>query len=239
MLAITAKLIMLTPARVCGNCLRLDDTRGRLWPTQRGEAGAAFVWNDGQAQVGDPREIQPQVFVLKGRTVRAKGVSPLQSVTGGAVVSLPAGYRVTCYNIISITHPSQRNCARACDCECFRKRRVSIVLSCWLAGLPLEAWVYDLRAPGAKRGLPYGLARERGELYRCGRLPCSHSPARQDPRRVSWTGELLWVRRRARSRAARFRHGHADWIPACANHRTLSIRRCALRSFPLCPHARP
>jgi hypothetical protein len=41
----------------------------------------------------------------------------------------------------------------------------------WLAGLPLEAWVYDLRAPGAKRGLPYGLARERGELYRCGRLP--------------------------------------------------------------------
>jgi hypothetical protein len=41
----------------------------------------------------------------------------------------------------------------------------------WLAGLPLEAWVYDLRAPGARRGLPYGLARERGNLVRCGRLP--------------------------------------------------------------------
>ena len=41
----------------------------------------------------------------------------------------------------------------------------------WLAGLPLEAWVYDLRAPGARRGLPYGLARERGDLCRCGRLP--------------------------------------------------------------------
>jgi hypothetical protein len=41
----------------------------------------------------------------------------------------------------------------------------------WLAGLPLDAWVYDLRAPGAKRGLPYGLIRERGNLCRCGRLP--------------------------------------------------------------------
>jgi hypothetical protein len=41
----------------------------------------------------------------------------------------------------------------------------------WLAGLPMNAWVYDLRSPGPRRGLPYGLARERGELCRCGRLP--------------------------------------------------------------------
>jgi hypothetical protein len=41
----------------------------------------------------------------------------------------------------------------------------------WLAGLPVNAWVYDLRSPGPRRGLPYGLSRERGELYRCGRLP--------------------------------------------------------------------
>jgi hypothetical protein len=41
----------------------------------------------------------------------------------------------------------------------------------WLAGLPVNAWVYDLRSPGARRGLPYGMARERGELCRCGRLP--------------------------------------------------------------------
>jgi len=40
----------------------------------------------------------------------------------------------------------------------------------WLAGLPVNAWVYDLRAPGINRGLPYGLIRERGEIYRCGRL---------------------------------------------------------------------
>jgi len=41
----------------------------------------------------------------------------------------------------------------------------------WLAGLPMNAWVYDLRNPGLRRGLPYGLMRERGELSRCGRLP--------------------------------------------------------------------
>jgi len=40
----------------------------------------------------------------------------------------------------------------------------------WLAGLPVNAWVYDLRAPGATRGLPYGLMHERGQLCRCGRL---------------------------------------------------------------------
>ena len=40
----------------------------------------------------------------------------------------------------------------------------------WLAGLPVNAWVYDLRAPGINRGLPYGLVHQRGELRRCGRL---------------------------------------------------------------------
>jgi len=40
----------------------------------------------------------------------------------------------------------------------------------WLAGLPANAWVYDLRGPGATRGLPYGLMHERGQLCRCGRL---------------------------------------------------------------------
>jgi hypothetical protein len=41
----------------------------------------------------------------------------------------------------------------------------------WLAELPVNAWVYDLRSPGRRRGLPYGLAHERGGWYRCGRLP--------------------------------------------------------------------
>ena len=41
----------------------------------------------------------------------------------------------------------------------------------WLASLPVNAWIYDLRAPGVRRGLPYGLMRERGAVCRCGSLP--------------------------------------------------------------------
>jgi len=40
----------------------------------------------------------------------------------------------------------------------------------WLTELPVNAWVYDLRAPAVTRGLPYGLMHERGQLCRCGRL---------------------------------------------------------------------
>jgi hypothetical protein len=41
----------------------------------------------------------------------------------------------------------------------------------WLATLPSDAYVYDLRTPMAARGWPYGLAGPDGRLYRCGRLP--------------------------------------------------------------------
>jgi len=41
----------------------------------------------------------------------------------------------------------------------------------WLAGLPFDAYVYDLRTPTIARGWPYGLAGPSGRLYRCGRLP--------------------------------------------------------------------
>ena len=41
----------------------------------------------------------------------------------------------------------------------------------WLAELPFDARIYDLRAQSALRGWPYGLAGPDGRLYRCGRLP--------------------------------------------------------------------
>jgi hypothetical protein len=44
-------------------------------------------------------------------------------------------------------------------------------LRAWLAGLPVDASIYDLRAPSPTRGWPYGLAGPEGRLYRCGRLP--------------------------------------------------------------------
>jgi len=44
-------------------------------------------------------------------------------------------------------------------------------LRAWLAGLPFDASVYDLRAPAPTRGWPYDLAGPEGRLYRCGKLP--------------------------------------------------------------------
>ena len=41
----------------------------------------------------------------------------------------------------------------------------------WLARLPVNAWIYDLRAPTISRGLPYGVAPDPSHLFRCGRLP--------------------------------------------------------------------
>src|SRR5882672_9080052 len=41
----------------------------------------------------------------------------------------------------------------------------------WLLGLPMDAYVYDLRVQGIARGWPYGVAGPSGRFYRCGRLP--------------------------------------------------------------------
>ncbi len=41
----------------------------------------------------------------------------------------------------------------------------------WLLRLPLDAYVYDLRAPKTPRGWPYGVLGPSGRQYRCGRLP--------------------------------------------------------------------
>jgi hypothetical protein len=41
----------------------------------------------------------------------------------------------------------------------------------WLLGLPVDAYVYDLRVQGIVRGWPYGVAGPSGRFYRCGRLP--------------------------------------------------------------------
>ena len=41
----------------------------------------------------------------------------------------------------------------------------------WLGRLPVNAWVYDLRAPAISRGLPYGVAPDPSHVFRCGRLP--------------------------------------------------------------------
>ncbi len=61
----------------------------------------------------------------------------------------------------------------------------------WLAELPIDAHVFDLRGTSPPRGWPYGLAGPDGHLYRCGRLPIfavcgSHSPSR-------WTQHMVQI----------------------------------------------
>jgi hypothetical protein len=41
----------------------------------------------------------------------------------------------------------------------------------WVATLPPDAYVYDLRTPTLARGWPYGVAGPAGRFYRCGRAP--------------------------------------------------------------------
>ena len=68
----------------------------------------------------------------------------------------------------------------------------------WLAALPFDVHVYDLRAPSALRGWPHGLAGPAGRLYRCGRLPVfavsaapSASRWTQHMSQIAATGEIL------------------------------------------------
>ena len=55
--------------------------------------------------------------------------------------------------------------------EARERCRGDTALRGWLAALPLDASIYDLRAPSPARGWPYGLVGPDSRLYRCGRLP--------------------------------------------------------------------
>ncbi|HLZ99485.1 MAG TPA: hypothetical protein VKP66_16235 [Steroidobacteraceae bacterium] len=60
----------------------------------------------------------------------------------------------------------------------------------WLRGIPYEAWLYDLRAPSAARGWPYGLAGPDGRLDRCGRLPVFAVAGCSQSRRTPYMPEI-------------------------------------------------
>ena len=81
--------------------------------------------------------------------------------------------------------------------ESYQTCRGDLRLRGWLALLPFDARVYDLRAPTAMRGWPYGFGGPDGRLYRCGRLPVfavSTSPSasrwRQYMTQIAAVGEI-------------------------------------------------
>src|ERR1700704_1903288 len=70
-----------TPRAINADLLRRKAKRSKS-----GDARAALVRNYGQAQMGDRREFQPQLFVLKDRTLRAEGVLLHEHLAVGAAV---------------------------------------------------------------------------------------------------------------------------------------------------------
>lgn len=99
-------------------------------------------------------------------------------------------------------------CRQALAREAYRNCQRDRGLRGWLAELPFDAHLYDLRTASTLRGWPYGLAGPDGHLYRCGRLPLfavcsSYSPSRwtQHMTKIATTRETL-VPAIARSGAA-------------------------------------
>lgn len=79
-------------------------------------------------------------------------------------------------------------------------------LRAWLAALPSDARIYDLRGSSTVRGWPYGLLGHDGKFYRCGSLP------------VFAVAGLPYVNRWKRHLAHVAASGEILW-PAAASHR--------------------
>jgi len=83
--------------------------------------------------------------------------------------------------------------------ESYEVCRQDPALRGWLAELPFDAQIYDLRTASAARGWPYGLAGPDGRCYRCGRLPIfavadSPSASRwsRHMARIAATRDMVW-----------------------------------------------
>jgi hypothetical protein len=77
----------------------------------------------------------------------------------------------------------------------------------WLAALPFDVHIYDLRDPSELRGWPYGLAGPEGRLYRCGRLPVFAVSAA--PSASRWTQHMSQIAATAETLAPAAAHGLA------------------------------
>ena len=76
----------------------------------------------------------------------------------------------------------------------------------WVAALPFDVHIYDLRDPSELRGWPYGLAGPEGRLYRCGRLPVFAVSAA--PSASRWTRHVSQIAATAETLAPAAAHAH-------------------------------
>jgi hypothetical protein len=131
------------------------DTAGRRWITEMSDVGLpGRVWclfSAPQVAVYVSEDMAQFMATLKERTCNDRIFSWLQDLTAQAH---------------AIWAHRRRLALRRCHAEA-----VDPGLASWLSTLPVEAYVYDLRAPMAARGWPYGLASRTGHVYRYGREP--------------------------------------------------------------------
>jgi hypothetical protein len=102
-------------------------------------------------------------------------------------------------------------------------------LRTWVATLPPDAYVYDLRTPTLARGWPYGVAGPAGRFYRCGRAPVfavSGPPASDRwARHLSEIASTFPVAQPASAQAAAISRTMPQWPTVPVEHQEL--RRCA------------
>ena len=142
--------------RVFQPCLTLAiDDLGRRWIGEMGgESMPGPIWcvfPDPQVAVYVSEDLADFIGTLRGCARRGETLRWLQDLSAKARI------------VWSRRHALARS---PCDLQ-----KSDEQLRSWLAGLPSDARVYDLRAPTIARGWPYGLAGPSGRLYRCGRLP--------------------------------------------------------------------
>jgi hypothetical protein len=137
-------------------CLTLAiDDEGRRWITELSEVGVpGRVWclfADPEVAIYVSDDLTTFLANLRDRTCNGRLFSWLQDLTAQAHAIW-----------------SHR---RALALRPYQAAESDAALAAWLAALPADAYVYDLRSPMAARGWPYGLAGPAGRLFRFGQLP--------------------------------------------------------------------
>jgi hypothetical protein len=137
-------------------CLTLAiDDEGRRWITEMSGNGLpGRVWclfADPEVAVYVSDDLATFIATLRERTCEGRLFSWLQDLTAQA-------HAIWLHRRSLALRPYQ---AIEADTE----------IAAWLATLPADAYVYDLRSPTAARGWPYGLAGPTGRLFRCRHLP--------------------------------------------------------------------
>ncbi len=144
------------PCTVFKPCLTLAiDDSGRRWIAELGEGALPgpiwCVFSRPEVAVYVSEDLAVFLSTLRDHAGRGQTLTWLQELTS--------------------TAQSVWSHRRALAMRPHNARHTDEQIRAWLASLPSDAYVYDLRGQRGIRGWPYGVAGPSARLYRCGRLP--------------------------------------------------------------------